>query len=122
MLEQLLDTMTLLALLGISFALYFVATQINEHLGITRLGGYAPKVRNYLPLGRTFLYHAEPGCIAAKSGIGLDLVYRTLKAGHDHKDLEYWGWLFSWAHPSASKTVEASLGGQRYVDIILQAI
>ena len=54
MLEQLLDTKTLLALGGISFGLYLVAYLINEHLEITRLGGYAPKVQHYLPFGRTW--------------------------------------------------------------------
>ena len=118
MLEQLLDTTTLLALCGISFSLYLVAAWINEHLEIKRLGGYAPRVRNYLPLGKTFSLFHRAGNTAADADTGLDLVYRMLKSGHDHKDLDHWSWLFSWAPQSASKTVELNLGGQRSVDIV----
>ncbi len=56
---------------------------------------------------------------ATDSDTGLDLAYRALKAGHDHKDLDFWHWLFSWAPQTASDTVEMKLAGQRYVDIIL---
>ncbi len=61
MIEQLLDTKTILGLLGVAFAIYYTFTHIREHLDIVRLGGYAPRVRGFLPLGRTAsLLHVGP--------------------------------------------------------------
>lgn len=51
MLEQLLDTKTILAFFLIAFAVYYIVTRVKEHLDIVRLGGYAPRVRGFLPLG-----------------------------------------------------------------------
>lgn len=53
MLEQLLDTKAILAFFLMAFAVYYVVTRVKEHLDIVRLGGYAPRVRGFLPLGST---------------------------------------------------------------------
>ena len=52
MLEQWLNTKTILGLFVIAALIYLVAGRVKEHREIVRLGGYAPGVRSFVPLGK----------------------------------------------------------------------
>lgn len=61
MLEQLLNPKILAGVLLAIGAVYYVVQEFRDHLEIQRLGGYAPKVRSWLPLGRlSLLIYPKP--------------------------------------------------------------
>ena len=82
-------------LLIVLFAVYTVSTNTSRLLRIRRLGGRAPKIYGWLPLN-------------------IDIVLSSIKHSTEHRDLQFWTWLFSHSTPK-SPTVEIPLGGQRFI-------
>ncbi len=82
-------------LVVIIFALYTITTHILENVRIRRLGARPPKMSGWLPLNA-------------------DIVLKSIKHSTEHRDYEFWAWLFS-RSKSDSPTSECSLGGQRFI-------
>ncbi|KAK7422209.1 hypothetical protein QQX98_001732 [Neonectria punicea] len=72
--EAVLEHVSLKAIFAILITVYFiwhVASRVDEHIRIKRLGNYGPSLKTYLPLG-------------------LDHLYKTILATVRHQNLEFW--------------------------------
>lgn len=100
MLEQLADRVsprTLALALAALYLVYALATRINEAARVRALGGRAPVRTTYLPLG-------------------LDLVYKAVKATLRNASYDFWLDNFRIAGKGENPyTVEAGVGGMRTI-------
>lgn len=87
--------LTLTALLLLPLLYLYLAIHLRN-TAIARLGGRAPLVRAYLPLGT-------------------DVFIRSLRNSRADTDYDFWDWLFSHSPNPHSKTVETTLASQRFL-------
>ncbi|KAI4127884.1 MAG: hypothetical protein LQ347_004404 [Umbilicaria vellea] len=78
------------------YCIYFYSRRLLVDREIRALGGHAPKVRTYLPLG-------------------IDFIYRGVTATVKHRNLELWEWLFKSGNANCPYTVEVDVAKERLV-------
>lgn len=82
-------------LIIVLYAVYTISINVYNFLRIRHLGARAPKIYGWLPLN-------------------IDIVLSSIKHSSEHRDLQFWTWLFSHSTRD-SPTVEIPLGGQRFI-------
>lgn len=100
MLERLLDrgfTQIILTLLIVTYLIISLYRRSKEEQRIQTLGGRAPKLRSYTPLG-------------------IGVILAAIRHARRHENLKFWQEvLFKYGNSNNPYTVEASAGGQRII-------
>ncbi|KAA6413114.1 MAG: cytochrome P450 [Lasallia pustulata] len=97
MIDELLKSLSFGRVFSAAIVIYsivFYSRRLRVDREIRALGGHAPKVRTYLPLG-------------------IDFVYRGITATVKHRNLELWEWLFKSGNANCPYTVEVNVASER---------